>query len=92
VTQQPQDKDVVWESTVDGGTWRVWVTGDPEDTHRGRLRVARVADSEVILDEEVGLAYGAQFGPDIADVVEWQQQALDAIDVPRSDTTAEGTE
>jgi hypothetical protein len=30
--------------------------------------------------EEVGLSYGARFGPDVADVDEWQTKAIDFID------------
>jgi hypothetical protein len=75
------DDVVVWENTVDGNTWRCWVTRDPESGgYRGRLRVARVSDGEVIHDEPVGLAYQAIFGPDVADVELWQSTALLAID------------
>lgn len=75
------DENVVWENTVDGNTWRCWVTRDPDSPdYRGRLRVARVSDGKVISDEPVTLAYGAVFGPDVADVDLWQSTALLAID------------
>ena len=75
------DKDVVWENTVDGNTWRCWVTRDPASPdYRGRLRVARVSTGEVIRDELVGLAYGAIFGPDVDDVAQWHDKALESID------------
>lgn len=41
-----------------------------------------MADPEVepILDQTVGLVYGAIFGPDISDVYLWQEMAIAAID------------
>jgi hypothetical protein len=34
----------------------------------------------VLLEREVSLAYGAMFGPDVADVAQWQEMAIEAAD------------
>lgn len=70
--------DVIWSNTVDSGTWQVKVTRI--DRSHGLLEVIRIADQETILREQVVLAYGAIFGPDIDDVSQWQLMALRAID------------
>lgn len=70
--------DIVWSGTVDDGTWLAQVVRTAE--YEGRLTVTRVSDNEVILDELVGLSYMALFGPDVSDVVEWQDKAIEAID------------
>lgn len=76
------DQAVVWENTVDRGTWackvvRVFRDGDG---YNGHLTVTRVADGEVILSREVGFSYGAIFGPDIDDVRYWEHTCIEAID------------
>lgn len=35
---------------------------------------------EVLLEETLGLMYGAKFGPDISDIYVWQQKCIAAID------------
>lgn len=68
----------VWSATVDGNTWRAEVTrlGD----RRGLLEISRVSDGHVIHTEEVGLSYGAVFGPDMDDVWYWQTVTLEVVD------------
>ena len=76
------DPNVVWENTVDQGAWHckvVRVVRDG-DGYTGHLTVTRVGDGEVILSREVGLAYGAMFGPDIDDLHYWEQTCIEAID------------
>lgn len=70
--------DVIFESTVDGGKFKVSVvrTGD----YTGNITVSVVENNEVLLDKEVGLMYGAVFGPDVDDLDDWQTQALTVID------------
>lgn len=70
--------DMVYDNTVDSGAFRVAVEriGD----YRGRFTVAHQPSGDVLLDEEVGLSYGAIFGPDVADVDEWQGRAIGVID------------
>ena len=69
-----------WEQTVDGGKFRCWVEQDTEDGYSGTLRVEVVETHEVILSEPVGIAYAAQFGPDVSDVAEWQGKSIRTID------------
>jgi hypothetical protein len=70
--------DMLWDQTLDEGTYRGRV--ERVSGYRGRLIVTRVADEEVLLDEEVGLAYGAKFGPDMDDVMDWQKKTIAAVD------------
>ena len=71
-------EDVVWQNTVDGGTWDCRVVHSSE--HTGTLYVTRIATGEVIFERVVGLAYGAIFGPDVDDVQRWEGMSITAID------------
>lgn len=72
------DDDVIWRNTVDHGRFTCQVTR--LEARKGRYLVTVTADGEVLLDQEVYLSWGAQFGPDVDDVAAWQQQAIDVID------------
>lgn len=74
----PNHDHVIWQNTVDKGAWNVWVEAGPGGS--GVLFVERAADELIILEEQVTLAYGAVFGPDVADVGEWQDKTIRAID------------
>ncbi len=66
----------VWSSVLDGKyDCEVTRTGP----YTGILTVVDTKKDEKILSEEVSLAYGAQFGPDIEDVSTWQTMCLKAI-------------
>lgn len=74
-----EEPQIIWENTVDHGTWHCKVvrTGD----YTGRLTVSRmIPDGETILDEEVTLSFRAVFGPDVSDLGLWQDKVLAAID------------
>ncbi len=71
------DKSVIWRGSVDGGQFEVSVTRTGEST--GTLLIL-TATGEVLLTESVGLMYGAQFGPDVDDVAEWRERAIEIID------------
>lgn len=71
---------VVWQDTVDDGAWLCTVTSE-EDAYRGVLLVTAADTGEVILDRKVGIMYGAPFGPDFADVAEWEDLCIQAIDL-----------
>ncbi len=73
-------EDVVWEGTVDDHTWHAKVVGIESNEYRGVLTVTRVSDDKEILCEEVGLSFGAKFGPDVDDVNLWAQMVIGAID------------
>src|SRR5262245_8590300 len=65
--------DIVWEATVDEGKYRCEVVRIGHA--HGMLTVTKVDTQEALLIQEVGLAYGAVFGPDVDDVSYWQYQA-----------------
>jgi hypothetical protein len=77
------DSSVVWESTVDGGRYRVRVVRIAPFTSRiGELIVERV-DCQAVVElyrTAVTLAYGATFGPDRDDVADWRDEAAEVID------------
>lgn len=76
------DDNLVWEATVDDNTWLVEVTRTGDYT--GTLEVYRVSNDEKIFSQDVGLSYGAVFGPDEDDVSYWEDIVIEAID--RADT------
>lgn len=78
------EENVVWENTVDGGTWGCKVTRQGD--YQGELEVWNVESGEVILSEIVGLAYGAIFGPDVDDLAQWQDRTIKAIDAQAKET------
>ncbi|MDO8572123.1 MAG: hypothetical protein Q7R79_05580 [bacterium] len=40
-------------------------------------------NDRLLVSYDVGLAYGAQFGPDVGDVRQWQEKVINFIDTPR---------
>jgi hypothetical protein len=72
------DPDIVWENTIDGGTWGCKVVRTQQ--YVGQLTVWNTASGEVILDQQVGLAYDAIFGPDVDDLAAWEGAILGSID------------
>jgi hypothetical protein len=77
-TSERESEEPVYYSTVDNGTFEVKVMRLA--AYSGRLTVKVMESGEVLLDTEVGLAYQALFGPDVADVNEWQIRSIDVID------------
>ena len=71
---------LIWEATVDNGQYRCEV--NRIDGYKGRLTVQDTVTEELILDKEVGLSYGARFGPDLMDVTMWQDMIIEAVDNP----------
>lgn len=65
----------VWTATLDE---KYVVTVTREAPYRGILRITEAG--QVLHWETVGLAYNAQFGPDVDDVETWQQIAERFID------------
>lgn len=71
--------NVVWTSTLDG---KYEITVTRSDDYLGELTVSQ---GDLVLHREtVGLSYGAIFGPDVADVAEWQRIAVEFADGKRS--------
>jgi hypothetical protein len=72
------EHQAVWHRTVDGGEWIAQVQ---RERGGGRLLVWHHPDTaHPILDQHVGLAYGAMFGPDVDDVLTWEHAVIEAID------------
>lgn len=70
----------IWEATVDDHTWKAQVDGIESNQYRGVLTVRRLSDDKEILREEVGLSFGAVFGPDVSDVNLWGSMVIGSID------------
>ena len=74
---------VVWWSRLDD-RYQVEVTRDPDSTTRANLTIYDHADNNIeVHTEQVGLAYGAGFGPDTGDVDQWTAIALGVVSCPR---------
>lgn len=70
--------NLVWEQTLDKGAYQARV--ERLNKYKGQLIVTKVVDGTVLLNEEVGLAYGSIFGPDVDDVAFWQEKTIAAVD------------
>lgn len=46
----------------------------------GLLTVTDAENKTTVLENEVTLAYGARFGPDVDDVADWQERCVQAVD------------
>jgi hypothetical protein len=67
---------IIWESKLD----EVFdCKVERIDERRGKLTVIDQFD-RILLDTEVGLSYGAMFGPDVADVALWEDMVIKVID------------
>jgi hypothetical protein len=65
----------IWENRLDD-KYDVFV--EQTSGYNGFLVILE-GDKELIR-EEVSISYGAKFGPDVADVAEWEQRCMDFID------------
>jgi hypothetical protein len=70
----------VWHATIDGHMFAARVVRVPGNEDLGVLTAWVAATGAVLLTRRVPFAYGALFGPDVDDVVEWQSWVLEAID------------
>jgi hypothetical protein len=69
------EKDIVWHSRLDD---RYDIHVERKDKYLGDL-VIKEGDNE-LFREEVGMQYGAIFGPDVDDVQHWQDIAIQFVD------------
>ena len=46
----------------------------------GLLTIIDTENQTTLLSDEVTLAYGARFGPDVDDVTDWQERCVQAVD------------
>lgn len=70
----------VWQDTLDQ---RYRVRVDRLSLRSGQLTVKDDKTGQTLVDRVVHLSYGAVFGPDVADVDEWQRITETAIQNPR---------
>jgi hypothetical protein len=79
-SQQVIAGDVIWWSRLDG-RYQVEVHRDPKDEYGAQLHIFDHGDDDKLLrSEPVRVAYGAPFGPDMDDVVRWQEKAVAFLD------------
>lgn len=68
----------IWKCTLDG---RYEVKVVRTGQYSGLLTISE--NNETKFQEEVGLSYGAIFGPDSDDVELWESIAIDAVDTDK---------
>ena len=69
----------VRSSTLDK-KWLIEVTSSEDSQYRGTLTIRDKDSESVVFTQEVGISYGAIFGPDVDDVRTWQTIALGYVD------------
>jgi len=67
----------IWHAELDG-KYRCSVTRI--NKRGGTLRVEDTESGKMLLEQDVGLLYGAQFGPDVEDVEKWQSICVAVVD------------
>jgi hypothetical protein len=79
MTEQPDEpRQVIWHNTMDQGAWIVKV--ERTGARTGELIVIKAADDSEVLREKVFLAYEAIFGPDVDDVMQWENRCIEVVD------------
>ena len=76
--ESPHDH-YAWDQNVDNGRFRCTVKQE-DGGYQGILKVVVVESGEVLLELPVGVAYAAIFGPDVDDVMTWQEASIKTID------------
>lgn len=71
--------EIVWEARLDH---RYEARVERLSERSGRLLVVDTANGKTLVDRVVGLSHGAQYGPDGADVDEWQRIVEAAVARP----------
>jgi len=71
-----EDGNIVWEAKLDD-LYECRVVR-AEEPYQGVLTVAE--GDKTLHTQDVALSYNAQFGPDVADVAEWQEICIGVID------------
>ena len=69
--------NIVWESKLDT-IYNCQVTRT--DEYKGILKLTNTENDWVLVEQEVGLSYGAKFGPNVDDVAQWQEICIQAVD------------
>lgn len=71
------ERQVIWSDRLDG---RYTCEVRRIDGSRGELIVWDDQASSALFRKEVGLSYGAQFGPDADDLSLWRDEVVEFID------------
>ncbi len=69
--------DTIWSAELDG---KYQCSVVRINKRGGNLRVVESATGRELLNQDVGLMYGAQFGPDVEDVEKWQSICTAVVD------------
>ena len=69
--------EYIWEAELDG-KYKCTVTRI--NKRGGNLRIVETVTERELLNQDVGLMYGAQFGPDVEDVAKWQDICVAVVD------------
>ena len=75
--RQLMNEQIIWTATLDD-RYECNVTRNSH--YSGQLKVFDNQEKKYLYDEEVRLSYGATFGPDAVDVVEWQDKVVEIVD------------
>lgn len=78
--EQLPEEPVVWRSRLDK-RYLIEVVRTDDNVAQFRM-FDHDHDDRLVMDEPVGLAYGAMFGPDVDDVSVWQERAMYVADHP----------
>ncbi len=66
-------EQVIWHANDEKNEYKPQVVRTGPRT--GEFQFIRISDGEILYKEEVPLAYGAMFGPDIDDAEQWMVMA-----------------
>ena len=69
--------ETIWTATLDE-RYECEVTRNSH--YSGQLKVFDNQEKKYLYDEEVRLSFGATFGPDVDDVVKWQNIIMGMVD------------
>ena len=69
-------EEIVWDATLDE---RYECKVLRTSYHSGRLQVFDNQQKKSLWNEKVCLSFGATFGPDSLDVVEWQNKVMEIV-------------
>lgn len=72
--------EIIWESTVNNGAWRVVVESIPNISYRGILKISDNRTGALGYQEEVPINFDVRFGPDTIDLANWGAIAFSWID------------
>lgn len=69
--------EIIWESVLDN---RYTCSVTRIAKRGGNLKVVETSTGRELLSQDVGLMYGATFGPDIEDLEKWQDICVAVVD------------